>query len=351
MAGAALALALGLPATAGSDTPGSTSVATLTVAAEDASRDLSLSGRIEAVRQATVAAQVAGTVLAIAVKAGDRVRTGQLLARIDERSADAGVQAASAGVSQADALWQAARQHVERTEALRQQGFVSAAAVDEAQTRLRAAQAGLEQARAGRAQAQVHQGYATVRAPFDGVVLATHAEAGDLAAPGRPLLTVYAPGRLRAVVDVPASRQASARAARSIEVTTADGQRWLPVGRTELPGADPVAQTTEWRLELAPEAAAALQPGASVDVRFNGTTSPAPAGSAARLRLPAAAVLRRGEVTAVYRVQDGRFALQPVRLAGPLAGSTVDVVAGLRPGDRIAADAVRAGLAGAQPAR
>jgi RND family efflux transporter MFP subunit len=331
-------------------------VATLKVSAPLTGSTTSLNGHVEAVRQATLAAQVGGNVLSFTAKAGDRVKAGQVLARIDERSAEAGVRASAAGVDQAEALWQSAKLHAERTQTLRQQGFVSNAAVDDAQARLRAAEAGLEQARAGRSQAALQQGFASVRAPFDGVVLATHAELGDLATPGRPLMTVYAPGRLRAVVDLPASRVAAARDARQWEVIGADGRRWTPSTRTELPSADPVAQTTEWRLELPLEAAASLSPGTSVEVRFTAAaaaSNPAASGNAGaitRPRVPVQAVLLRGELTAVYAVLDGRFVLRPIRIAGPMSGTDVEVVAGLRPGDLIAADAVRAGLAGARPA-
>jgi RND family efflux transporter MFP subunit len=347
--------AQGQPATA---KPQVQTVATLTVSAPLTGSTYRFNGHVEAVRQATLAAQVGGNVLSFTAKAGDRVKAGELLARIDERSAEASVRASAAGVDQAEALLQSAKLHAERTQALRQQGFVSGAAVDDAQVRLRAAQAGLDQARAGRSQASLQQGFASVRAPFDGVVLATHVELGDLATPGRPLMTVYAPGRLRAVVDVPSSRVAAARAAGQWEVMGADGKRWTPTSRTELPSADPVAQTTEWRLELPLEAAASLSPGASVEVRLTSASataaSPTPSGSPAAVahpRIPAQAVLLRGELTAVFAVLDGRFVLRPIRIAGPLGGADVEVVAGLRPGDLIAADAVRAGLAGAVPAR
>lgn len=306
-----------------------------------------LTGALQALRQSTVAAQTAGNVLELAVQAGDRVRAGQLLARIDERSAAAGLAAADAGVAQAEALLTNARSQAERTRELKRQGFVSQAALDAAETQLRAAQAGQAQAGAARAQAALARGFASVTAPFDAVVLATHVEAGDLAAPGRALATLYAPGRLRAVVQVPSTRSALARAASTVEVQLPDGRWVAPTARTELPSADPVAQTVEWRLDLAPELAAGFAPGQSVQVRFAGAAVP---GTAARPLLPAAAVLQRGELSAVYVVQDGRFVLRPVRLGAVQGDAGVELLAGLKPGERFATDAVRAGLAGAQPA-
>jgi len=307
-----------------------------------------IDGHLQALRQSTVAAQVGGNILTLAVKAGDRVKAGQALARIDERDTQAGLAAAEAGVAQADAALRNARTQAERTRELRTQGFVSQAALDTAETQLRGAQAGLAQAQAARSQAALARGFANVTAPFDAVVLTTHVEAGDLATPGRPLVTLYAPGRLRAVVQVPASRSALARGARTVEVQLPDGTWVAPTARTELPAADAVSQTVEWRLDLAPEQTAALAPGQAVQVRFAGATA-APT-EAARPVIPASAVLRRGELTAVYAVQDGRFVLKAVRLGAEQGAEGVELLAGLKPGERFALDAVRAGLAGAAPA-
>lgn len=332
-------------------------VPTVVVGTAAGSRVVELDATVQAVQQATVAAQVGGNVLALLVKAGDRVRAGQPVARIDERDVQAALARGDAGVAQAEAELRNARMSAERARELRGQGFVSQAALDTAETQLQAAQAGAAQAQAGRAQAALARGFAAVVAPFDAVVLATHLEPGDLATPGRPIATLYAPGRLRVSVQVPSSLSAQARAATTAEVllpavrsgaaaATANEPRWVvPAGRTELPGADAVAQTVEWRLELPAAASAGLVPGIAVRVRFSGAAVPA-TDAAPRLAIPLAAVLRRGELTAVYAVQGSQFVLKPVRL-GATQGSQVEVVAGLRTGERIALDPVRAGLGGA----
>ncbi|MDD4944811.1 MAG: efflux RND transporter periplasmic adaptor subunit, partial [Rhodoferax sp.] len=86
-----------------------------------------------------------------------------------------------------------------------------------------------------------------------------------------------------------------------------------------------------------------LLPGQPLRVRFA-------AGQAQRLVIPAAAVLRRGELTAVYVVSGKGFALKAIRLGAEHGAQGVEVVAGLTESDRVALDPVRAGLAGAQPA-
>lgn len=302
-------------------------------------------GVLQAQRQATVASQVTGTVLAVAVKAGERVRAGAVIARIDDRDAQAGFERVQAAQAQADAELRNARKHFERNRDLRAQGFVSQAALDMAETQSQAAQAGLRQAQAAVAQAGVARAHATLRSPLDGIVLATHAEGGDLALPGRAIATVYQPGALRAVVHLSASHAATSTQGASVQL--ADG-RWVKAARvTALPGADAVSQTVEWRLDLSDADSAGQRPGQSVRVRL--AAAPATTASAsAGLVLPASAVLQRGELSAVYVAQQGRFVLRAVRL-GHRGADQVEVLAGLSAGERVARDAVRAGLSGATP--
>lgn len=308
-----------------------------------------LEGIVQAVRQATVAAQTGGNVLSLHVKPGDRVRAGQVLARIDERDAQAAVQRTDAAVAQAEGVLRSARLAAERARELRRQGFVSQAAQDIAETDLSTAQAGAEQTRAARGQASLARGFATLVAPFDAVVLTTHVEAGDLALPGRAVATVFAPGALRVVVQVPASRAGPAREASHVTIRLPNGSTIQPIRQTLLPSTDAVSQTVEYRLDLDAQAAAGLAPGQSMPVLFEGVSQPA--GQLPTLTVPGTAVLRRGELTAVYVADGERFALRAVRVGRALATGQVPILAGLRAGEQVASDAVRAGLAGATPAR
>jgi RND family efflux transporter MFP subunit len=249
-----------------------------------AGSSLSIEGHVEPVRQATVSAQLGGNVLALLVKAGDRVRAGQTIARIDERDAAAGVLRSEAGLAQAEAEARNARVAAERTRELRAQGFVSQAALDTAETQHKAALAGVQQAQAARSQATLARGFAAVTAPFDGIVLATHLEAGDLASPGRPIATLYAPGPARHRAGAAVAGQGARRATR-IEVELPDGQRVQPAARTELASADPVSQTVEWRLDLPAAALPGLVPGQVARVHFSGARR-ADGAAAARCACP-----------------------------------------------------------------
>ena len=304
-----------------------------------------LDGLIQPVRMATVSTQASGRIATLAVKDGDRVKAGQLLATVDDRETQTGVQRSHAQVAQAEAELRNAQANFERTRDLQGKGFVSKAALDVAESQFKASQAGRDQAGAGAQQSALAQGFTRVTAPFDGFVQQTLADAGDLAVPGRPLLTLYAPFPIRVVVQVPASRAQAASGASSIEVQVAQGQasRWVqPTARTSLPMADPVSQTIEWRLELGSDAAAGLVPGQQVRVRFVGAAAP-------HKLIPASALLRRGELTAVYVAAGERFVLKAVRLGSDHGAAGVEVLAGLAADDQVALDPIKAGLSGARP--
>ncbi len=335
---AAFALAVGHAA----DAP-TVSVPTVVVGNTVAGAALEFDAVLQPVRQATVSAQVGASVLVLRVNAGDTVRRGQPLVRLDDREARANSARSEAAVAQAQAELRSAQQVLDRNHALKKNGFLSQAALDNADNQFKAAQAGVRQAQAAHTQASVAQGFAELVAPFDAVVLATHVQAGDLALPGRALLTLYEPGRLRAVVQVPASRVGLLAGAADVRVWLPDGRVLAPETRELLPSADPVSQTVEWRLAL-PATAAGARPGQTVRVVVRGAAGAA--NTVARLSLPARAVLRRGELTAVYVALPHGFALRAVRV-GPVVGDAVEVLAGLHAQERVALDPVRAGLHGA----
>ena len=305
-----------------------------------------MDGVVQPVKQSTVSSQASGRIISLAVKAGDTVRAGQLLATIDDRETQTGMQRSRAQSAQAQAELRNAQANFERTRDLLAKGFISAAAMDTADAQLKSAQAGRDQATAGEKQSGLSQGFTKVTAPFDAYVLQTLSDAGDLAFPGKPLLTLYAPAPLRAVVQVPVSRSAELQASTAIDVQVRapDGSfQWIhPSQSSHLSSADAVSQTIEWRLELPTVTTKNLVPGQQIRVRFA-------AGQAQRLVIPQAAVLRRGELTAVYVVSGHGFSLKAIRLGSDHGAQGVEVLAGLSEVDRVARDPVRAGLTGAQP--
>jgi RND family efflux transporter MFP subunit len=230
---------------------GEAAVPTVKIEPQLRARSHASEATIEAVRQATVAAQVQGRVLEARADAGARVRQGDVLMRIDTREADQAVAAAAANVAAAQARLVDARAALERTRSLRARNFISAAALDQAQAAFDAARAQHAAAEAGRAQADASRGFATVTSPLTGVVAQRLTEPGEMAQPGRPLMLIYEPGALRAVADVPQQQLASlGRGALQAKVEFPESGRWLDAASvTVLPAADraPTPPACAWR--------------------------------------------------------------------------------------------------------
>lgn len=354
--GSALLLAACSPAGNSSATqqaPSGPAVAVTPAKAGVAGQSWQTEAQVQAVRQSVLAAQIPAALLQWKVKPGDAIRAGQVLAVLDARDTLAQALRAQAGVQQAMAQAQDAETQLQRQRQLRQQGFVSSAALDTLEQQAKAAKAGVEAAKAAAAQAAVAQGHAQLTAPYDGFVLATHMEPGEVAAPGRPMLTVYAGDALRVTAFVPQSVSHTLDTQAAVTVTLADGSARSLEGARLIPGTDPTSQTRELRVDLPRDWK--LLPGQAVQLRL-GLQSQARAASAAMatptgvLSVPAQAVLVRGELTAVYVLQGQQFVLRPVRL-GAQEGGLRQVLAGLQAGEQVAIDPVKAGLAGARPAR
>ena len=296
---------------------------------------------IQAVRQSVVSAQVSGRVIELAVRAGDAVRAGQLVARIDDRELGAAEAASRAATLEAQANLARAELDYRRAQELAKRNFVSTAALDQAENQVKALRARVESLRASSEAAGAARSHAVLMAPYDGLVASTQVEVGDMAMPGKPVVTLFEPGKLRAVAYVPEAPMEEIRAGLGTnrpEIELA-GQTLVGTQATVLPAADPATRTTEIRVDL--PASVQAMPGQFARARF----ALGAAQSVSRLAIPAAAVLRRGELTAVYvRTAEGRFQQRQVRLGEALPEGRVEVLAGLKAGENVALEPVKAGI-------
>jgi len=299
----------------------------------------SYDGVVEALRQTVIAAQVSGAVVQLEVEAGDRVKAGQLLLRIDARAAEQASAASEAQVRAARAAQEVATKEYERQQQLHAERFISAAALDRARAEYQAAlaQAQAQAAQAGAARTQ--SGFYVVHAPYAGVVSEVAVTLGDMALPGRALVTLYDPAALRVTAPVPQSvaarLQGSAAAAVRVELPAlpAAQQAQTPRRVEVLPAADAATHTQTVRAELVPGLAGAL-PG-----QFARLWLPAAAGERnGGIWVPAAALVRRAEMTGVYVLDaQGRALLRQVRV-GRRQGDEVELLSGVAAGERVATD-------------
>lgn len=308
-------------------------LATAPVAAAGAGALRAYDGTVEAVRQTVLAAQVSGTVLALAVRAGDRVQAGQVLVRLDARAAEQTAAAGAAQVRAASAAREAATREFERQKQLFAKNYISRAALDRAEAQYKSADAEAAAQMASAGAARTQSDFYVLRAPYAGVVADVDVVVGDMAMPGRKLLTVYDPAALRVTAPIP--QTVAARFAHEplpqLELPGATG-RIAPVHAQLLPTVDPASHTQELRLDLPPGTAGAA-PG-----MFARVWLAAAGDTAANVTVPLQAVLRRAELTAVYVVgADGKPLLRQVRL-GRADGDRVEVLSGVSAGERVALD-------------
>ena len=311
-------------------------LATAVVQSPGAGESASFDGVVEAVRQTAMSAQVSGAVVAIDVKVGDVVKAGQVLARIDARAAEQNVAASDALVLSARATLDVATKEFDRQKLLFEKKYTSQAALERAEAQFKATQAQVSAQLAQAGAARTQSGFFVLRAPYGGVIADVPAVLGDMAMPGRPLLTLYDPASLRVTASIPQTEIARIAPGKPAKVQfpglPADRQWAAPIGQTLLPTADPGTHTAQIRLDL-PTTVGNLSPGtfARVWLPMQGASTP-------RLYVPAKAVVRRAEMTGVYVLDaKGHPILRQVRL-GRAVDDSVEVLSGVSAGEHVALD-------------
>lgn len=139
---------------------------------------LQMNGRLEWVHRVEMRALESGLVSEVRVKPGQLVEQGEVLLRLDQRQAEARLREARARVAGARVMLEDAQRELERTQELFDRGLIAIEELKDAELALKVAEAEHESARATEAAAAVRLEHTELRAPFDGIVVARHAERG-----------------------------------------------------------------------------------------------------------------------------------------------------------------------------
>lgn len=275
------------------------------------------------VAEATMSTKLMGEVEAVPVQEGDMVSRGDVLVRIDDSDLAAKEARVEASIREAEAVVADAETQAERMRALYADDAAPKAQLDAAETGLARARAGLAAARAAAAEVEANARYATVRAPFDGVVTSRRVDPGDFAAPGAPMITVLDAGRLRIAAtaspdDVAGIGRGDTLLAR-IEDDTA-----MAVVEGVVPNAAGNLYTVNALVE---NGSGRFLPGSAATLEL-------PQGERRAVVVPTEAVIRQGDLTGVRVRDEGATPLRWIRLGDPV-GDYVEVLSGLEPGDVI----------------
>ena len=207
------------PAAAANVAPPSVKLATDNVATASVSELRSgpaVSGQLTAAREATVRAQVGGSVLTLTVDKGQPVTAGQVIAKIGARDLDDAFQSAEAAVKSTETALSVAESEQARTASLVKGGALAARDLEQANNLVSNARAMVAAAKARHKSVWQQLDDTTVRAPFAGVVSDRPAHQGDVVSPGAPIVTIIDPSSMRLEASVPADQIGQVRAGASV---------------------------------------------------------------------------------------------------------------------------------------
>jgi RND family efflux transporter MFP subunit len=323
---------------------------------------LNASGYVVARRQATVSSKVTGKVAEVLIEEGMAVKEGQLLARLDATTtkpiynlAQRQLDAARRNLNEVQVRVAEAERNLRRTEGLRKDKLVSEQALDQAQSEVAALNARLE---ALRGEVNVAEGTLRVRAqdlddllvraPFDGVVVSKDAQPGEMVSPisagggftRTGIATVVDMESREIEVDVNEAFINRVKDKQKTEAVLDAYPDWVIPSHVIniVPTADRQKATVRVRIgfdTLEPR----ILPDMGVKVSFledRPTEGAQTAAARPAVRIPAAAVIRDGDTSFVWRVQDGEVERVAVRTGGERDGQ-VEVLSGINPGDVVVA--------------
>lgn len=301
-------------------------LATYTVAPQAIASQAEAVGTVKPEQVATVSSRVVANILQVRVSAGERVAAGTILAVLDDRDLRHRLQQARDNVRSAEATLAQAQSDFARDQPLFDQQVISAYDFEHTRTNRETAQANLHRLQQAEREAEVTLSYAVIRSPFDGVVIDTLAVEGDLAAPGKSLVTIYERGRLWLEAAVPERLADRVRVGQPLTFRL-DALGAAATGTVVeiVPASDPASRTVLVRVRV-PDTAGVL---AGMFGRLEIPTDPEP-----RLTVPARAIVHAGQLTMAEVVREGRVERRTVQL-GRALGDRFEVLSGLASGEAV----------------
>lgn len=290
-------------------------------------------GEVRARYEPALGFRIAGKIARRLVDAGDQVTGGQILASLDPADVQLQAQASEALWQAAEADLELAKAERERAVALVERKLVSQSVFDARDSAWRAASARAEQARAQLDVARNQAGYADLRAPKDGVIVARHAEAGQVVAAGQAVFTLAEQGDREVAIAIPEQQIAQLQIGQAVavELWAQPGSRFPGRIRELSPAADPQTRTYAARVALS----------AGVELAELGQTArvfAAAPGAKVVSALPLAAITADNGSTYVWVLDPATSTVhrQPVT-AGPYRENDVPILDGLRAGSWVIA--------------
>lgn len=291
-------------------------------------------GAVRARYESALGFRIGGKVAERRVEVGDRVKAGQVLARLDPDDVALQVAATRAQLAAAEADLTLAASERERYREVRERGLISQSEFDARDNAWKAAKARVEQLRAQLSVTRNQAGYAELKADHDGVITALAVEVGQVVQPGQTIAVLAREDEVEVAISIPEQQRArfAVGDAATVELWSQDNARVPGSIREIAPEADPVTRTHAARVRFDAPQDAALGQTARVYFVRNGNGD---------LAVPLSALHRKDDAPAlwIYDPASGRVSLRAVQI-GEYREATVPVRSGLSPGDWVVAAGV-----------
>lgn len=289
-----------------------------------------ISGSIEPELNATIRAQVSGSVLSTSAEVGQTVKKGQQLAQLDATGLQDAFLSARSAVASAQATNEVAQRNLARSRTLLQAGAIAQRDLETAQTQASSASAALSDARARLAAAQKNFENTRIVAPFTGVVSQKSVSPGDVVQPGGALYTVVDPTTMRLEAAVPSDQLSLVHVGTDVafDVTGIANREFHGRVTRVSPAVDPTTRQVQIIVSI-PNPGHTLVAGLYADGRVSSSTRQG-------VVAPNAAVDLRMQRPAVLRVRGGKVERVDVTLGLHDPNTeTVEIVSGVQPGDTL----------------
>ena len=269
-------------------------------------------GTVRAKLRAAIEAKVSGRIEALLVAPGQTVKAGELIAQLDAREIQA-------KLDQALAVREQATRDLSRARDLMEKKITTQAEFDSVQARERVAVGSVRET-------ETMLGYTKLVAPFNGIVTRKLADVGDLATPGKPIVEMEDPSALRFEADVPEALIGNVKLGAKLPVrvgavpTTIEG-----VVVEVAPVADAGSRTFLVKLDLPPTEAARSGQFGRVWVAT---------GESQTIRVPASALIARGQMETVFVAEKNHAQLRIVR-TGKRTDGEVELLSGITAGESV----------------
>lgn len=301
---------------------------TLKVETQPITETITVDGTIEATNRATLTAQTSGRVKKVNYDVDDYVTAGSVVIELENTEQKARLDQAKGREKEAQAAVDEAQKNFDRVSKLVKQGSLSQSDFDRSKSRLDGAKARLDQTQAAVKQADKQLSYTIIRAPYTGIVTQRFIEPGELATPGRKLIAGLSLEHIRVNASVSQQYVDRVRQQKQLTVILPDGKEVTTQNVTVFPYADDQSHTFRVRGEL-DAGTRGIYPGMFVKVEIA-------TGQRQAIMIPSDSIFSRGELTAVYVIDDkGTPHLRQIR-EGQVRGDLTEVLAGLEPGETIA---------------